>query len=288
MKMKILPVAFVTLLVISSGACAMSLSDVWGLLGNFITPAPDIISAGASPIKVYPGQELEIIVAFRDSAGIESAYVTFPFEGGQDIIEMSLHSGNEMTGIYRAAWKVHDTAPKKYSSTVSITNRAGISATRQVSWEDPTVSHSLYTIYPGISQDALDTGYAFWSDSSSPGSYGLGAFALGSSGTVNAIYAESLSSSGYPMYLGEGDLKIEGNLVVDGTINPSCIIQTHTGSPVRRCGDSGVAPNLLVSGGCWVYGTGAHLDSDQPGSATDQWQCARDGGTGTEVTNICC
>jgi hypothetical protein len=255
----------------------------YSVLASSVTSGPLIISSSASPEKVYPGQDLEIIVAFTDDSGLEHASVTFPYEGGEDVIEMSLSSGDANSGVLKASWKVHDTVlGKRYVSVVTIENNVGLSSSSKVEWDDPRVSHPLHDIDPGTFQDSGDTGYTFWSSSTTDGSYALGAKVLSSSGNVDAIYAEISSVSSYPMYLvgGQG-AKIEGDLVVDGTIMDSCIVVSSTGQP------SCTSPKQLVSGGAWAYtGASCHLDSSYPSGSN--WVSSSDGCSGKTAYAICC
>ena len=75
---------------------------------------PQILNTQANPIKAPPGQPLQIMAAFEDECGIKTATTYFPYEGGQDKVEMILTAGHEKKGTYSATWVVHDTINQKW------------------------------------------------------------------------------------------------------------------------------------------------------------------------------
>jgi len=204
--MKKVGVILLLVILLSATVSAFSLTDYFSSL--FSVQETTITGTQANPIKVYPGQSLQNLVSFEDINGIESAVAYFPFEGGQDKVDMMLIAGNENKGTYSASWVVHDTLNMKwYKTKVILTNSLGTETIAYVNWQDPTQSHPLNQIEPGVSQDAGTNHFLFNSSSTPNLGYVLGATASEVTGVKNNYglygYTESTSANSAGI-LGEG------------------------------------------------------------------------------------
>ncbi|MCX6709180.1 MAG: hypothetical protein NTW67_06060 [Candidatus Woesearchaeota archaeon] len=147
--MKKVCVFAVVLLLFSVSVSAFSLTGFFA--GLFSAGAPVITNTQANPIKVYPGQSLNILVAFEDDVGIKEAVAFFPYEGGYDRVGMILSAGNEKKGTYSATWVVHNTENMKwYETEVVLTNVRGGETAVYIDWQDPLQSHPAKDIDAGI------------------------------------------------------------------------------------------------------------------------------------------
>jgi hypothetical protein len=279
-------------------AYALSLNGLFSWvpsLGPAEAAAPTIISALASPEKVVPGQQLEILVAFEDSHGIESANAVFHHDAGSDTVDMVLISGTRRKGTYLASWKVHNTkGPEWYTTDVKLTNSVGKSATATVRWQDPTVGHDLDELDPGQSQDGGETGFNFYTSSSSSGVYAVAGISTAPSGEVYGIYSESKSTTGYAAELmgGQG-LYVDEDLNVTGTLLADCSITTSTtvwiGREVRATCPTG---KCAVGGGCDSASPNYLQQSrlyQASGNCYRYWNCqGQNSGAGITAYAICC
>lgn len=242
--MKKAGVFLVILVLFSVSVSAFSFSELFS--GLFEKSVPEIVNTQANPIKVYPGQSLNVLVAFEDEFGVKEATAYFPYEGGFDEVEMILSAGDEKKGTYSATWVVHDTLNMKwYKTKVVLINEYGGEAIAYVDWQDPTQDHPAEQVRPGSFQNGI---YDF------PGSVGIGTdspsyplvvwnsgdndvaayFREYGSGTTYGIYSLVSSSSGYPGYFqgGEGVYMNPGPDLSFYTIGPtggstSTTIGTH-------------------------------------------------------------
>lgn len=279
-------------------AYALSLNGLFSWLPSIVpdeADAPTIISAIASPEKVVPGQQLEILVAFEDGAGIGSASAVFHHDAGSDTVDMILISGNKNRGTYMASWKVHNTkGPEWYTTDITLTNTEGISATATVKWQDPTVGHDLDELEPGQSQDGSETGFRFYTTSSSSGVYAVAGISTAPSGKAYGIYSESQSSTGYSAELmGGRGLYVDGDLNVTGTLLADCVITTSTtvwiGREVRA---TCPAEKCAIGGGC-DSASPNYLQQSRLYQATGNcyryWNCqGQNSGAGITAYAICC
>lgn len=200
MKLPALAVTIMLVLSLSIGASAFTWADNPG--------NPTITNTQADPIKVYPGQSLKISVSFTDEYGIGSAMAEFHHEKGSDFVPMILSAGSRTDGTYTATWIVHDTRNLEwYKTTVMLANTQGGVSTADVPWQDPTVSHELSELNPGLSQDAGSTGYQFYTSSTTAGDYAVAGNATGASGLTYGVYGESNISTGGTGVYGLGRYK---------------------------------------------------------------------------------
>ncbi len=117
---------------------------------NWFSSEPVVTGKQANPIKVYPGQSLNIMVSFEDKYGIEKATAYFQHEKGEDKVDMILSAGYDTKGTYSANWIVRDTLDQVwYGTRVVLVNKKGKKTETFVRWQDPTQSHSLSQIKPG-------------------------------------------------------------------------------------------------------------------------------------------
>ncbi|MCK4588844.1 MAG: hypothetical protein KAT77_00240 [Nanoarchaeota archaeon] len=158
--MKKVGVVLLMIILLSVSVSAFSLTGYFSSL--FSPQETTITGTQANPIKVYPGQSLNILVAFEDPNSIESAVAYFPFEGGQDKVDMILSAGNEKKGTFSATWVVHNTANMKwYKTKIILTNSLGTETITYVDWQDPTQSHPLDQITEGNAVFATQQGFNF-------------------------------------------------------------------------------------------------------------------------------
>jgi hypothetical protein len=260
------------------------------LSGAFVFAEPSgpvIMYAQASPEKVYPGQDLEIIVAFSDAFGVEEAVAYFPYEGGSDQVAMSLAAGDIREGTYTAKWKAHDTmAYKWYSTPVTLANRLGESITVNVAWQDPTVSHTPGQINLGTSADAGSTGYNFVTSSTTSGAYAINAtsFSTHSVKTRYAVYGEVDSSTGYAAYLNGSNndgVYVQWDLNVTGTFKDGCVVRGQSSSTV-----SCPAGKCAIGGGCNANDLYESYPTSISGGCAGGWRCGA--GTVYNTYVICC
>ena len=150
MNFRLFGIIFLTVtLLLSSDAYAFSLTGFFSSL--FKEPAPPtILDTYVSPVKVYPGQTLRVLVEVDDAFGIKEAYADFHHELGSD--KVNLIPTFEKNGKYalQASWVVHDTKNLAwYDIGVTVVNNKDLSATATVKYQDPTVSHPASQIEAG-------------------------------------------------------------------------------------------------------------------------------------------
>ncbi|MEM4589606.1 MAG: DUF2341 domain-containing protein, partial [Thermoplasmata archaeon] len=94
------------------------------ILFEFIFPSPpEILEAKIEPIKVEPSDWMIISAKVKDKYGIESVKADM---AGIELINLTLISGNEKEGIYRASWFVHSVeVGKTYNATIIARNVKG-------------------------------------------------------------------------------------------------------------------------------------------------------------------
>ena len=239
--MKKVGVFLLILILLTTSVSAFSLTEL------FSASKPKITNTQANPIKIYPGQDLQIIVSFEDDYGIEEAVAYFPYEGGYDKVEVMLIVGNKKQGTYSATWVVHDTENQKwYQTKVVLTNRYGAKAIAYVDWQDPTQSHPLDEITEGDAQFSLQKGYNFYgqgpsvvnvTSNATAGAYGIRIQHTGSGGS--GLYSIATNA---PAVFGWGTTGVRG--------------QSYTSTGVGVSGDGGAYGVYGYNGGSGiaVYG----------------------------------
>ncbi|MFH1188873.1 MAG: type II secretion system protein [bacterium] len=98
---------------------------------------PQFVSATIDPIKVVPGDIMRITAHITDASGISSVNANM---GNIDTIDLSLIEGTKFEGTWETTWRVHDTEPIYYTTTITATNLHNISNQTELSWMDPPAS----------------------------------------------------------------------------------------------------------------------------------------------------
>jgi len=136
MQLKLMHYLILVVMLLTIFLSLISLSSEIIQAENYTSPI--FINSTLYPLKVYPGEIIEIASTLYDFLGVKYVQAKLFYEKGFDIVNLSLTSGSRQNGIWEGSWKVHDTITKDYIAIITAFSISGYNSSVSHLWSDPT------------------------------------------------------------------------------------------------------------------------------------------------------